>query len=495
MYLLGIDLGSSSIKTSLVNVTDGRVVHSVTEPAQEMPILSKQSGWAEQDPNIWWMHLTNAIKKMVTQVGAPCKNIRAIGIAYQMHGLVTLDSEGKVLRPAIIWCDSRAVDLGNRAFELIGKEKCLETTLNSPGNFTASKLKWVKDNEPNIYDQIHKILLPGDYIAYKLSGDMTTTISGLSEGVFWDFKNSELSSDILDFYGISRSVIPDVVPSIGLSGRLMASVADELGLEAGIPITYRAGDQPNNALSLNVMQPGEMAATGGTSGVVYGVSESCENDPANRVNIFAHVNHSEELSRLGILLCINGCGILNSWMRKHLKYDSYEGMNKIATDIPIGSDGLCVLPFGNGAERLLGNRDIGSQICNLNFNRHSFGHLLRSSQEGIAFAFKYGLEIMDSMGFEAEVMRAGKANLFLSELFRKTLATCSDISIEMYDTDGSKGAALGAGVGAGIYASIEEALANLKLIGVTEPDTINKAAFVEAYEQWRNKLEFHLEWK
>ena len=487
MYLLGIDLGSSSIKTSLVEVANGNVVSSVTEPAQEMPIDAPADSWAEQDTGMWWEHLDLAMRKLLMDVDG--SRIEAIGIAYQMHGLVVVDKNGQVLRPAIIWCDSRAVDIGRRAYEGIGRQYCLSHLYNSPGNFTASKLKWLRDNEPHVFEKIDKILLPGDYLAFRLSGTLNTTISGLSEGIFWDFANSTMSRELMDYYGFSAGIIPEPVPTFGIASTLSNEIAERWGLRAGIPISYRAGDQPNNALSLNVMNPGEMAATGGTSGVVYGVSEFCENDPENRVNIFAHVNHQKDFPRLGILLCINGCGILNSWMRKQLGFSDYEQMNKSAGQVAIGSDGLCILPFGNGAERVLGNLDPGSHVCGLRFNTHGSGHLLRATQEGIAFAFNYGIEVMKAMGFEAGIMRAGRANLFLSDIFRTTLATTSGIAIEMYDTDGAKGAALGAGIGAGIYSGVNEAMSNLKLLETTQPDSKRRSEYQSAYENWRGHLQ------
>jgi len=487
MYLLGYDIGSSSVKASLVNSATGECTASAFYPKEEMQITAVQAGWAEQDPEMWWHNLTHATKDVLSKAGAQSADIKAIGISYQMHGLVLVDKNQKVLRPSIIWCDSRAVSIGEKAFREIGDTHCLEHLLNSPGNFTASKLKWVKENEPAIFEKIYKIMLPGDYIAMRLTGVINSTISGLSEGMFWDFKNNKVADFLLNHYGFSKDIMPDLVPTFSEQGKVSSLAAQELGLAAGIVISYRAGDQPNNALSLNVLNPGEIAATAGTSGVVYGVSNVVKYDPESRVNTFAHVNHTEKQNRLGVLLCINGTGILNSWMKKNVVPSgvSYEEMNKLASDIPIGSDGLVVLPFGNGAERMLGNKNIGAVIAGTNFNRHNKNHLLRASQEGIVFSFKYGMDIMGETGIKPSVIRAGNANMFLSPIFRNTLANITGATIELYDTDGAQGAAKGAGVGSGVYKSFNEAFGSLKKLAVIEPNKSHQAASLGAYENWK----------
>ncbi len=489
MYLLGVDVGSSSVKASLVNVETGKCASSAFFPKSEAKITAVRPGWAEQEPQSWWDYLKQSVAAVMAESGAKAQEVAAIGISYQMHGLVCVDKEMNVLRPSIIWCDSRAVEIGQKAFDSIGQEKSLSHMLNSPGNFTASKLKWVKDNEPALFEKIYKVMLPGDYIAMKMTGDIRTTISGLSEGIMWDFSTNSVANLLLDEYGIPADLIADITPTFGDQGRLTKSAAAELGLAEGTPVTYRAGDQPNNALSLNVFNPGEIASTAGTSGVVYGVNGVVNYDPRSRVNTFAHVNHSSEAVRLGILLCVNGTGILNSWLKRNVLPDvSYAEINNIAAKAPIGSAGLSILPFGNGAERMLENREIGCQFLGLNFNVHDRSHLARAVQEGIVFSFQYGIEIMQSMGMTVNKIHAGNANMFLSPLFRDTLASVSGATIELFDTDGSVGAAKGAGIGAGIYKDHNEAFASLERVSVIEPDTKNAEQYKEAYETWRNRL-------
>ena len=486
MYLLGYDIGSSSVKASLVNAETGKCVASAFYPKTEAEIIAVHPGWAEQHPEMWWDNLKRTTEAVMAESGVKKDEISAIGISYQMHGLVCVDKNQRVLRPAIIWCDSRAVPYGEKAFQALGDELCLSHLLNSPGNFTASKLAWVKDNEPEVYAQIDKIMLPGDYIAMKLTGEICTTVSGLSEGMFWDFQHNEVARFLMNYYGFDASLIPPVRPTFSEQGRVTAVAAAELGLKEGIPVTYRAGDQPNNALSLNVFNPGEIASTAGTSGVVYGVNGAVNYDPKSRVNTFAHVNHTVEQTRLGVLLCINGTGILNSWIKRTVVPEgiSYAAMNDLAAQAPIGSAGISILPFGNGAERMLQNRETGCSIHGINFNIHTRNHIIRAAQEGIVFSFRYGIDIMKGMGMDVCKIHAGHANMFLSPVFRDTLAGVTGAIIELYDTDGSVGAAKGAGMGAGIYRDNHEAFATLEKLAVIEPKEADKAAYEEAYQRW-----------
>lgn len=491
MYLLGYDIGSSSVKASLVNAETGKCVSSAFFPKTEAAIMAARPGWAEQDPQNWWENLKLSTQAVMAGSGIGPDGIAAIGISYQMHGLVCVDKGQNVLRPAIIWCDSRAVPYGQKAFEALGETQCLSHLLNSPGNFTASKLAWIKENEPAVYERIYKIMLPGDYIAMKLTGDICTTVSGLSEGMFWDFQANDVAGFLMDYYGFDRSLIADIKPTFGEQGRVNAWAAKELGLKEGIPVTYRAGDQPNNALSLNVFNPGEIASTAGTSGVVYGVNGEVNYDPKSRVNTFAHVNHTAEQTRLGVLLCINGTGILNSWVKRNVAPEgiSYSDMNRLAAQAPVGSAGVSILPFGNGAERMLENKETGCSICGVNFNLHGKQHIVRAAQEGIVFSFKYGIDIMEQMGIPVQKIHAGHANMFLSPIFRETLAGVTGAVIELYDTDGSVGAAKGAGIGAGVYKDNNEAFATLEKLEVIEPDVAQRTAYDDAYARWKSNLE------
>lgn len=487
MLSLGIDVGSSSVKVAIYDHKLGKVVASGQYPTKEMTIIAHQAGWAEQEPNWWWQAFLSAYREATKENSVNTFDIQAIGISYQMHGLVCLDKHGKPLRPSIIWCDSRAVGIGQSALQALGDDYAFNHLLNSPGNFTASKLKWIKDNEPNIFEQIHKICLPGDYIAYKLTGQLTTTITGLSEGIFYDFKAKMLSQPLLEHYGFSSDLFPIIKNSFDHHGTLVASIADELRLSHQVEVTYKAGDQPNNALSLNVLNAGEIAATAGTSGVVYGVSDDLFIDYSQRVNSFAHVNYQFDHPKIGILLCINGVGIANAWANKWTKAESYAQMNDDATKIPMGSEQLQFLPFGNGAERMLGNAAIEANLMGINFNRHTPAHLYRAVQEGIAFAFMFGMEAFDENNISLSVIRAGYANMFLSPLFGEILATLSGVAIELYDTDGALGAARGALVGAKLT-DLQEVFKGLNKIKTYEPKLNDQVEYRTYYQKWKHLL-------
>jgi xylulokinase len=491
-YLLGLDIGSSSIKAALVDADTGRPAASAASPQTELAIAAPRPGWAEQDPEEWWKHAVIAVRSLLSQVQGAGSAVAAIGISYQMHGLVLVDGAGKVLRPSIIWCDSRAVEIGDKAFREIGEKLCLSRLLNSPGNFTASKLAWVKQNEPGVYRAARSVMLPGDYVAFRMTGDIRTTPSGLSEGILWDFSEGGAAGIVLDHYGISPEILPPVAPTFGVQGTLTAAAAGELGLTGKPPVSYRAGDQPNNAFSLNVLNPGEVATTAGTSGVVYGVASEPRFDPQSRVNTFVHVSHTPAAPRYGILLCVNGTGILYSWIRRNLLGQGssvpYDQLNRMAAEAPVGSDGLVVLPFGNGAERTLVNRTIGARVQGLDFNRHSLPHLLRAAQEGIVFALGYGLGIMRTMGVEPKTVRAGHANMFLSPLFSEAFATVSGARVELYSTDGAQGAARGAGLGAGVYAGARDAFRGLDAVKTIEPRKDLSAAYADAFGKWQQAL-------
>jgi len=487
MLLLGIDIGTSSIKVSVVDSATQQVVSQAQYPDEESLITAVKPGWAEQSPEMWWTHVREAFNRCKANASFQPHDISSIGIAYQMHGLVLVDSNQNLLRDSIIWCDSRAVELGNAAFDSLGHEFCLSHLLNSPGNFTASKLAWVKLNEPGLYDKIDKIMLPGDFIAMKLTGEITTSISALSEGIFWDFQNNTLSRELMDYYGFSDALIPEVRPVFAEHGKVTATVASLTGLKAGTPVTYKSGDQPNNALSLNVLQPGEVAATAGTSGVIYGVSDQLAYDPQSRVNTFAHVNYTREQKRLGILLCINGTGSLNRWVKNLFgPATNYAQMNQEGSKINIGSDGLRILPFGNGAERMLENRQVGVHFHHIDLNLHTRAHIFRAEQEGIAFSFRYGLDIMRSNGLSPTVIRAGKANLFLSDLFLQAFVNSTGVPVELYENDGSVGAALGSGIGSKLFSEPAEAFSNIKSLQLVEP-TVTEV-YEPAYQDWLSLL-------
>lgn len=494
-YLLGYDLGSSSVKVSILDVDTGMLAASAFSPEQEMAIYTPQVGWAEQDPEQWWNHAVTATHKALKQLPDAAKAIKAIGISYQMHGLVIVDRLKQVLRPSIIWCDSRATEIGNNAERTLGEDYCRYNLLNAPGNFSASKLRWVRENESECYKQIYKIMLPGDYLAMRLSGEISTTVSGLSEGIFWDFQKKSISKELLRHFEIDEVLLPDIVPTFGIQAKLSNEAAATLGLPYGIEICYRAGDQPNNAFSLNALHPGEVAATAGTSGVIYGVVDKPTADRLSRVNTFVHVSHSEKQQRYGVLLCVNGTGIMNSWLRRIFESGDYRELNEMARNTPIGAEGLYVIPFGNGGERMFRSKNIGASFHGLNLNQHTRSHMSRAVQEGIVFSLGYGFEILRDLEVKPTVIRVGHANMFLSDIFCEAFANVTNAKLELYNTDGSQGAARGAGVGKGIYTTMQDAFEGLKCIQEFTPEPDLQDQYRDAFIEWKKILNQQLQIK
>ncbi|MFC4095212.1 xylulokinase [Euzebyella saccharophila] len=492
MYSIGYDIGSSSIKAALIETATGKSVSVINEPSVEMGMIALKNGWAEQHPNDWWQHVCTATKRLINENAIDPKDISGIGISYQMHGLVVIDKEGEPLRNSIIWCDSRAVSIGQKAFDELGNDKCAENLLNSPANFTASKLKWVKENEPELYAKIDKFMLPGDYIAYKLSNDVKTTISGLSEGIFWDFKNNGTADWLMEHYGFAKDLVPELVGTFTNQGKVSAQGSQESGLAEGTPILYRAGDQPNNALSLNVFNPGEVAATGGTSGVMYAITDSLSVKESARVNNFAHVNYTTDNTRIGKMACINGAGIMYRWLMNNLDVESYQEMNELAESVPIGSDGVTIHPFGNGAERVLNNKTLGTKMANINLNNHTKAHLCRAALEGIAFSFVYGMEIMKSDGIEPQVVRAGNDNLFRADIFSNTISTLIGQEIEIYNTTGAIGAARACELHKGDFETFGKRIIDNDFVMKFRPSD-DASAYKEAYQKWKKELETMLQ--
>ncbi len=489
-YLLGFDIGSSSIKAALVNAETREILTIVSAPPAEMPIASPQGGFAEQDPDMWWQYVCECCQKLIAQHPDARDNIQSIGLAYQMHGLVVIDKDGKLLRPSIIWCDSRAVTTGEEILDGLDKDQFLHSHYNYPGNFTFSKLRWIQQNQPDLFEKIDKIMLPGDYIAYKMTGLARTSITGLSEGIMWNFEKNEADRELFEKCGIDPDVVPEYQHTFSTQGIVTRHAAVELGIKPGSPVSYRSGDQPNNAWSLHVNEPGIMAGTGGTSGVLYGISEKPVIDRSQRTNSFAHVNYIPEKPRIGTLLCINGAGIMYSWIRRNITGQeiSYADLEKRAATIAPGAEGLSILPFGNGAERMLQNKPVGAHIMGLDLNRHHQDHIIRAGLEGIGFAFYYGYEIMKDLGMTSQILRVGNDNLFQSKIFSQLLSSLSGITIEIRNATGAVGAALGAGLGSGYYKNPDEALSSQEVIQTIEPDQNLLFTYQEPYQKWKSEL-------
>jgi xylulokinase len=484
MIDIGFDIGSSFVKAALVEVETGKPIARARVPEVEIPMEAQQLGWAEQHPNLWWQYLCEATQKLLTETDINAEQISSIGISYQMHGLVLVDRDLNPLRKSIIWCDSRATSYGEKAFEKLGKGYCKDHLLNSPGNFTASKLAWVIENEPELYQKAYKLMLPGDFLAAKLSGIPQTTITGLSEGIFWDFKNDQASQALFDHYKIDQSLVPEVVDNFTVQATVSNAGAQATGLKEGTPITYRAGDQPNNAYTLGARKAGDVVATGGTSGVVYALTDQLSGNELTKVNTFAHVNYQPQQKMFGKLLNLNGAGIQYRWLHQLMGEVGYEKLNEMAQQAPIGSNGLQVFPFGNGAERMLDNKIVNGHISNINFNIHDNNHMVRATLEGIAFAMIYGIEILKNDGVDIENLKVGNDNLFLSDVFSKTIADTLGISIQMLEATGAEGAA---------KASISNPHQtqnndNINITKTIKPNPKLQVESIASFEKWKTQL-------
>jgi xylulokinase len=484
MIAIGFDIGSSFVKAALVEVETGKPIARARVPEVEIPMEAQQLGWAEQHPNLWWQYLCEATQKLLTETDINAEQISSIGISYQMHGLVLVDRDLNPLRKSIIWCDSRATSYGEKAFEKLGKGYCKDHLLNSPGNFTASKLAWVIENEPELYQKAYKLMLPGDFLAAKLSGIPQTTITGLSEGIFWDFKNDQASQALFDHYQIDQSLVPEVVDNFTVQATVSNAGAQATGLKEGTPITYRAGDQPNNAYTLGARKAGDVVATGGTSGVVYALTDQLSGNELTKVNTFAHVNYQPQQKMFGKLLNLNGAGIQYRWLHQLMGEVGYEKLNEMAQQAPIGSNGLQVFPFGNGAERMLDNKVVNGHISNINFNIHDNNHMVRATLEGIAFAMIYGIEILKNDGVDIENLKVGNDNLFLSDVFSKTIADTLGISIQMLEATGAEGAA---------KASISNPHQtqnndNINITKTIKPNPKLQVESIASFEKWKTQL-------
>lgn len=497
MYLLGFDIGSSSIKGALIDAESKKTIRVVSAPDREMPIDSPDRGFAEQDPEMWWKYVCRCSNMLMEHHPEAKNRIGAIGLTYQMHGLVLTDDEGKVLRSSVIWCDSRAVSTGRELEEKLDANAFLGSHYNVPGNFTFSKLRWVQKHQPDIFEQSEKFMLPGDYIAFRMTGEIRTSYTGLSEAILWNFKEGKANEDLLRQWDMDPRLIPGHAPSFATQGYVHATAREELGLDSGgkIPVSYRSGDQPNNAWSLNVNEPGVMAGAGGTSGVLYGISEDPVIDLTQRTNSFAHVNYEPERPRIGVLLCINGAGILYSWIRKNITGSdfSYDELERRATSVAPGADGLQFLPFGNGAERMLQNKPVQAHLMQLDLNRHRQDHIIRAGLEGVGFAFVYGYEIMKGLGLASDILRVGNDNLFLSGIFSGLISAMTGMRIEIREATGAVGAALGAGVGAGIYTSPQDAMKDSAVLQTVIPDPELQELYRPYYKLWKTELNNKLE--
>ena len=479
-YLLGFDVGSSSVKASLVNADSGKCVATAFFPEKEAPIMAVKAGWAEQDPQMWWDNAKLSLKKIMVEAGATAEEIKAIGISYQMHGLVCVDKNLKALRPSIIWCDSRAVPYGEKAFKDLGADQCLSHLLNSPGNFTAAKLAWVKENEPENFKKIKKIMLPKDYLAYKLSGTFCTDYSDASGMLLLDVKNRKWSKEMCDICGITEDMLPKLFDSFEKVGELKHDLAAELGLRDGVVIAAGAGDNAAAAVGTGTVGNNKCNISLGTSGTIFMSSDSFAVDSNNALHSFDHADGHFHL--MGCMLSAASCN--KWWMDEILKTKDYadeqKGIDKL------GENHVFFLPYLMGERSPWNNPNARATFTGITMDT-TREDMTQAVLEGVAFATRDMYEVAKSIGVAPKrtMICGGGAK---SPLWRRMIANILNVEVDVPSCEEGPGmgGAMLAMVACGAYKSVEEAAAAIVKVDKTEkPDPELVAKYEARYQQFK----------
>ncbi len=460
-YLLGVDIGTSGTKTVLFDVAGNTIMSDL----QEYPLYQPKVGWAEQDPEDWWRAVYTSINNVVFKSGVKAEEIKGVGLSGQMHGAVLLDGNNNVLRKSIIWCDQRSSAECEQITSLIGKERLIEITANPAlTGFTASKVMWVKNNEPDIYEKVRKILLPKDYIRYKLTGEFATEVSDASGMQFMDIANRKWSDEVLTKLGIDKSYLADLYESQEISGRINSGSAKLTGLKEDTPVVGGAGDQAAGAIGNGIVKPGIISSTIGTSGVVFAYSDKVTIDPKGRVHTFCHAVPGT----WHIMGVTQGAGLSLKWFRDNfcieekrvaelMGVDPYVLMDKEAEKVEAGCSGLIYLPYLMGERTPHLDPNARGVFFGLSA-KHEKPDMLRAVMEGVVYSLADCLGIIKEMGVDVSEVRASGGG-GKSKIWRQMQADVFGSSICTINS--SEGPALGvallAGVGAGVYSSVGEA--------------------------------------
>lgn len=460
-YLLGIDIGTSGTKTVLFDEAGNTIASALGE----YPLYQPNVGWAEQDPEDWWKATFSTIKAVLGKSGVNPSDVKGVGLSGQMHGAVLLDKDNQVLRKAIIWCDQRSSAECDQITSIIGKERLIEITANPAlTGFTASKVMWVKNNEPEIFEKVKKILLPKDYIRFKLTGEFATEVSDASGMQFMDIPKRKWSSEVLDKLGIDKGLLGDVYESQEVSGKVHKAAAELTGLKEGTPVVGGAGDQAAGAVGNGIVRPGVISSTIGTSGVVFAFSENVSIDPKGRVHTFCHAVPNT----WHIMGVTQGAGLSLKWFRDNfcieekrtaelMGIDPYVLMDQEADRVEAGCSGLIYLPYMMGERTPHLDPNAKGVFFGLSA-KHEKQDMLRAVMEGVVYSLKDCLEIIKEMGVDVSEVRAsgggGKSKLWRqmqSDVFGTEITTINS------SEGGALGVALLAGVGTGVYSSVPEA--------------------------------------
>jgi len=488
-YLLGIDVGTTGSKAVLID-TAGSVV---AEATNEYPMSTPQPAWAEQDPNDWWATTIASIRRVLEQSGGRGERVAGVGLTGQMHGLVLLDSKGDVLRPCIMWNDQRTAEQCATITERVGAKRLLELTGNPvlPG-FTAPKVVWVRENEPQVYRKVAKVLLPKDYVRYRLTGEFFSEVSDASGTSMFDVGKRQWSDEMLAALDVPRRWLPEVTESPVPSAKVNGAAAKDTGLIAGTPVVGGGGDQAAQAVGTGIVDEGVVSVTLGTSGVVFAASDSYRIEPQGRLHAFCHAVPGK-WHLMGVMLSAAGSF---RWFRdtlgeteiiraKRENRDPYDLLTEAAADVAPGCEGLLFLPYLTGERTPYPDPNARGVFFGLTL-RHRKAHLTRAVLEGVSYGLRDSLELMRDLGLAVKQVRASGGGA-RSALWRQMLADVFDTPIVTVSvTQGAAyGAALLAGVGVEAYASVAEACETaVRVTGQNDPGRA-AAIYADYYPRYR----------
>ncbi|NMB45770.1 MAG: xylulokinase [Firmicutes bacterium] len=489
--MIGIDIGTSGVKTLVVTET-GKIVAQATA---EYPLYHPKAGWAEQDPEDWWQATLTTLKKIGEDLGSDADRVKAIGLSGQMHGSVFLDKSGNVLRPAILWCDVRTADQCRYITETVGRDELIRHTSNPAlEGFTAPKIVWLQQNEPDVYRQVAKVLLPKDYVRYRLTGEIFTEMSDAAGSLLLDVTHRRWSEPVLQALNIDPEILPECRESIDVCGTLTQQVAESTGLPAGIPVAGGGADNACGATGAGIVRPGRVLSSIGSSGVIVVHTDQPQTDPQGKVHTFNHaIPH-----RWYVMGVIMAAGLSLKWFRDNLGHlekqmesltgtDAYDLMSAQAAPTPPGAEGLVFLPYLNGERTPHADAYARGVFFGLT-PRHTRGHLIRAVMEGVVYALRDSVEIIRAMGIPIEQVRAigGGAK---SPLWRQMQADIMQLEVATLNIDEGPafGAALLAGVCAQVYSSVEEAAENtVRIVHTTEPNRDLTRLYDDYYQLFRS---------
>jgi xylulokinase len=485
MLLLGIDVGTGGSRAVVINET-GRIVASAT--VEHEPFASPQTGWAEQDPDDWWRASVAAIREVVSRDNVSPEEIAAVGLSGQMHGSVLLNDRDEIVRPALIWCDQRSDKQCEQLTQQIGAEQLIKLTCNPAlTGFTLPKMLWVRDNEPETWQQVRSVLLPKDYVRFRLTGDKATDVADASGTLLLNVAERKWSHEMLAASEIDASLLPTVFESPEITGTISTSAAELTGLRAGTPVVAGAGDQAGGAVGIGIVQPGAVSATIGTSGVVFAATNSPALDPKGRVHTFCHAIPG----RWHVMGVTQGAGLSMRWFRDQFgagmgEGDPYDRMTEEAAQVESGSNGLLWAPYLMGERTPHLDPHARAALVGLTAS-HTRAHVIRAIMEGVAFSLRDSFEIFNEMQVPVETIRLGGGGA-RSALWRQIQADIYGRAVATVEAEegAAYGVAMLAGVGVQTWSSVDAACeAVVRTRDQVEPEANSKNTLDRQYKTYQ----------